>query len=95
MNHRGPKTLEMLHGHTVGENRTRCGKLLAQILAQNHRSPGAEQSQIISESERLHSHIKCQSRILTVKMLWGWRRRWHFRRFQPTRWSAPCPNQMI
>ncbi len=32
---------------------------------------------------------------LTFKMLWGWRRRWHFRRFQPTRWRAPCRNQTI
>lgn len=47
VNRHGPKILEMLHGHTVGENRTRFGKLVAEILAQNHLSPGSEQLQLI------------------------------------------------
>lgn len=47
VNRHGPKILEMLHCHTVGENRTRFGKLVAEILAQNHLSPGSEQLQLI------------------------------------------------
>lgn len=43
----GPAMLEMLHAHTLGENRTRFGKLVAQVLAQNQMSSGSKQLQLI------------------------------------------------
>jgi hypothetical protein len=43
----GPAMLEMLHAHMIGENRTRVGRLIDHVLAQNHTLSGPTQLQLI------------------------------------------------
>jgi hypothetical protein len=43
----GPAMLEMLHAHTIGENRTRFGRLIDHVLAQNHTLSRPTQLQLI------------------------------------------------
>jgi hypothetical protein len=43
----GPAILDMLHAHTLGENRSHFGKLADRILAQNRMSGDSQQLQLI------------------------------------------------